>query len=140
MNLFNCKISYLKQNDNGTISRKTDIYEVEAFSFTEAEANLQKRLEETIPEYNLLAMKKSNISDIVFNEGLDLFFQAKVNYTSHDEDSGKLKSITEIVLVQEETVKDATKVIIEKMAGSVVEWKIKSVTEINLTEVFLLEK
>jgi hypothetical protein len=135
-NYFNCKIKFLKMADNGSVYWKTESYLIYSMSFTEAEAKLQANLEESIPEYNLLAMKKDSITSVIYNETSDLFFKAKITFESIDEDSGKSKKATESYLIQSDSVEEATNSIKEKMVGTVVPWELNSVTKTNIVEVF----
>jgi hypothetical protein len=122
--------------DNGSVYWKTESYLIYSMSFTEAEAKLQANLEESIPEYNLLAMKKDSITSVIYNETSDLFFKAKITFESIDEDSGKSKKATESYLIQSDSVEEATNSIKEKMVGTVVPWELNSVTKTNIVEVF----
>lgn len=144
MNLFNCKISYLKQAEDGSIYKKSEIYFVEALSFIEAETNLQKRLEELIPEYNLLALSKVNISAVLalkeFESTDNVYFKAKVAYKSVDEESGKEKKVVESFIVSAETVDIATKIINHQMQGSISNWEVPSIVKTNIVDIFEYEK
>ncbi len=135
-NWFICKISYLKQAENGSIYKKSESYVLNSMSFTEAEARLLAALEETIPEYNLLTCVKTNISDIVFEEGAAAYYKAKVTYKSTDEDSGKERTITENYLVAADSLKDACEKIETRLEGSIVEWELPSISKSTITEVF----
>ena len=137
MNLwFNCKINYLKQAENGTIFKKSEVYMLNSLSFTEAEARLQGLLEEYIPEYNLDACAKTNITDVIIDESKEFFFKLKVSYVSVDADSGKEKKLSEIYLVQADTLKESLEVIEERMKGSIVEWEVSNVAKTNVIDVF----
>lgn len=137
MNLwFSCRINYLKQAENGTIFKKSEVYLLNALSFTEAEARLQGILEEYIPEYNLDACSKTNVTDVVIDESKEGFFKLKVSYISVDADSGKERKLSENYLVQADTLKESIEVIEERMKGSIVEWEIASVSKTNLVDVF----
>lgn len=144
MNLFNCKISYLKQAEDGSIYKKSEIYFVEALSFIEAETNLQKRLEEMIPEYNLLALSKVKVSAVLalkeFESTDNVYFKAKVAYKSIDEDSGKEKRVVESFIVSAETVDIATKIVNHQMSGSVSDWEVPSIVKTSIVDIFEYEK
>lgn len=137
MDLFNCKIAYLAQNEDGKIKKVSDIYEVQASGFTEAEARLQEVLEESIASYDLLAMKKSNIKEVVIDQSKEKFFQTKVSFVAFDEDNGKESKDTNVMLVQSNSVEEATKVVNERMKGSISDYHIKGVSETKVVDVFL---
>lgn len=133
---FSCKISYLKQAENGSIFKKSEQYMLNALSFTEAEARLQGILEEYIPEYDLSTCAKSNINDIVIDESKDFFFKVKVTYVSADADSGKEKKINENYLVQADSTKGALEKVEERMVGTVMAWEIASISKTLVIDVF----
>jgi hypothetical protein len=135
-NWFICKISYLKQAENGSIYKKSENYILNSMSFTEAEARLQAALEETIPEYNLLSCSKTNISDIIFEDGAQAYYKAKVTYSSVDEDSGKERKITENYLVAADSLKEAYEKTEARLEGSIVEWELPAINKTTITEVF----
>ena len=133
---FTAKIKYLKQLDNGSIASRTDNYLLNALSFTEAEARLQGILEEYIPEYNLLVLAKTNIVDVVIDEANEFFFKTKVSYISADPDSGKETKITEVYMIQAETVEGATDKMKSRLEGSIVDWEIPSVVKTAIVDCF----
>jgi hypothetical protein len=136
MKKFICKISYIKQLENGTISRKSDQYVVDAYSFTECEANLQSSLEETIPEYELESMAISKINDVIVDESKDKFVNVGIAYVSNDADTGKETKITEKYLIQADTVEEAISKIKVRMEGSVMDWTIKTTSVTPILEYF----
>ena len=137
MNYYSAKIKYLKQEESGAIKSKSEVYLVDALSFTEGEANLQSHLEGVIEEYNLLALAKTSYADVIFDESRDWFFKVKVSYMSADPDSGKETKITEVYLVQANTTEDATEKIKTRLEGSIVDWEIPSVSKTNVVDCFV---
>lgn len=133
---FSCRISFLKQAENGSIFKKSESYLLNALSFTEAEARLQSILEEYIPEYNLLACAKTNVTDVVIDESREHFFKLRVSYISADEDSGKEKKINENYLIQADTLKQAIETMEERLKGSIVHWEISNVSKAAIVDVF----
>lgn len=135
-NWFSCKINFLKQAENGSIFKKSEQYMVNALSFTEAEARLQGVLEDYIPEYNLSACSRTNLSDVVIDESQDFFFKMKVAYVSADADSGKEKKINELYLVQADGIKEAIEKVENRMEGSIVNWEITAISKTAIVAVF----
>ena len=133
---FSCRISYLKQADNGSIFKKNETYLLNALSFTEAEARLQGILEEYIPEYNLLACAKTNVTDVIIDESKEFFFKLRVTYISADEDSGKEKKISENYLVQSGSLKESLETMEERLKGSIVQWEIPNISKAAIVDVF----
>jgi hypothetical protein len=133
---FSCRISYLKQADNGSIFKKNETYLLNALSFTEAEARLQGILEEYIPEYNLLACAKTNVTDVIIDESKEFFFKLRVTFVSADEDSGKEKKISENYLVQAANLKESLEIMEERLKGSIVQWEIPNISKAVIVDVF----
>ena len=133
---FSCRISYLKQADNGSIFKKNETYLLNALSFTEAEARLQGILEEYIPEYNLLACSKTNVTDVIIDESKEFFFKLRVTFLSADEDSGKEKKISENYLIQASNLKESLELMEERLKGSIVQWEIPNISKAVIVDVF----
>jgi hypothetical protein len=134
---FIVKIKYLKQNpEDGSISSKSEEYILNALSFTEAEARLQKILEEYVPEYNLLKVAKSNVQDVIIDESKDYFFKLKVSYLSADPDSGKEKKIVEPYLIQADSIQDAHEKMAARLQGSIVDWELTNISKTNIVDCF----
>jgi len=135
MDLFECKINYLAQLENGSIARKNEVYCVDAMSFTEAEARLQGELEQYIPEYTVVAMKRSNINDFTIDQSKEKFFKCKISYISNDPDSGKEKKIREYILVQANDFDDATSKIDTRMEGTISDFEIDSISKTPIVDI-----
>lgn len=134
---FKTKIKYLKQNpEDGSISNKTEEHLISAVSFTEAESRLQKIMEEYVSEYNLLDCSKMNIQDIIIDEAYDKYFNVKVQYVTADIDSGKQKKITEVYIVQADTLVRAYNKMEERLSGSIVDWEVPAISETKFVDAF----
>ena len=136
---FNCKISFLKQLENGTITKKAENYLVNAMTFTEAEARLHSILEEYISDFQLLTCAKTKVNGIMIDESKDKFYKTKVVFPSFDEESGKEKKAVEMFIIQANSLKEAYEKTEQKMAGSVVDWDIPSINEFNVVDIFPYE-
>ena len=134
---FTCKIKYLKQNpEDGSVSSKSEVYMLNALSYTEAEGRLQGILEEYIPEYNLLSCVKTKVQDVIIDEAYDYYYKIKVSYISADPDSGKEKKITENYIIQAGNLKNAYAKMEERLKGSIVDWEIPTISKTTVVDVF----
>lgn len=136
---FTCKISYLKQLENGSIAKKAESYLLNAMSFTEAEARLQGILEEYISDFQLLTCAKTKINSVVIDESKENYFKIKVAYVSFDEDTSKERKINEVFIVQADDLKEAYAKTEERLKGSIVDWEIPSISQVNLMDIFPYE-
>ena len=134
--IFTAKIKYLKQLENGSIASKSEVYTLNALSFTEAEARLTGVLSEYIPEFNLLSLSKLNVQDVVIDEAKTAFYKVKVSFISADPDSGKEKKISEFYLVQADSTEEAHEKIKVRMEGSIMDYEIPSVSKTNVVDFF----
>lgn len=133
---FTVKIKFFTQQENGSINFKTESYMLNAMTFTEAEARLLTIMTEYIPEYELLACVKTKVSGVIIDETQEKFFKAKLSFVSADPDGGKEKKVTENYIIQADGLIEAYQKLETRMAGSIVDWEIPSISQINITDVF----
>ena len=137
--LFECKIKYEKVQDNGTTKKVTEPYIVKALTFTEAENNI---VEEMLPfisgEFTISDIKRANYSELFFceEEAADRWFKCKLIFITLDEKSGAEKRTSTQVLVQASDLRDAVKKLDEGMKGTMADYKIGSVSDTALMDVY----
>lgn len=138
-NYIETKIRYEKTMENGTQKRVTEPYLVDALSFTEAEARI---IEEVSPfisgEFSVSAVKKSNVSEIFFDErdAADRFFKVKSNFITIDEKTGAEKRKASYFLVQASDFKNAFDNFNAGMKGTMADYEIASIAETAIMDVY----
>jgi hypothetical protein len=136
-NWFECKVKYVKIDENGKEKKVTEPYLVDAVSFTEAEARIHTELEKMIhSDFIVTNISKSNISELFPNENGDRWFKAKTSFVTVDEESGKEKKSNNYMLVEANNVKDAYEYLTEGLSDMIVPFEIPSVTESPIMDVF----
>ena len=136
---FECKIRYEKTMENGMNKKVTEPYLVDALSFTEAEARI---IEEMTPfisgEFTVSDIKRSNYSELFPSEEdtADRWFECKLFFITRDEKSGAEKKTSTQVLVQAADLRDAVKKLDEGMKGTMADYKIASVAETAIMDVY----
>lgn len=139
-NWFECKVSFKKIMEDGKRKTVTGAYLVDALSFSEAEARI---IEEVAPfisgEFTVKDIKRAKISELFFNENGDRFYKIKVYFITLDEKSGAEKKTAAQMLVQASNLKEAVAVLEEGVKGTLADYKIASVTETQLMDVFPYE-
>ena len=134
---FECVIKYDKTQENGMEKKVSESYLVDALSFTEAEARI---IEEMTPfisgEFLVSGIKRSNISELFYNEVGDKWFECKVNFITLDEKSGSEKRTASYMLVYASTVDEADKNLKEGMKGTLADYEIESIKETKIMDVF----
>ena len=77
---FTTKVRYEKTRENGSLKTITEPYLVDALSFTEAEARItNEMMPYTSGAFSVSAVKRSNISEIFWDENGDHFYKAKIS-------------------------------------------------------------
>lgn len=136
-NWFACKVKYVKIDDRGKENKVTEAYLVDAMTYTEAEARLNKNLEEIISgEFTLISISNVNYSDVFpFDDG-DRWYKCKVTYIDIDESAGKEKKSTKQMLVLASTIKDAIDKLEESLSTMIVPYEILAVQDSNIFDIF----
>ena len=136
---FECKIRYEKVMENGMQKKVTEPYLVDALSFTEAEARI---IEEMTPfisgEFTVSDIKRANYSELFPSdeESADRWFKCKLVFITLDEKSGAEKKTSAQMLTQASNLKEAIEVLEKGMKGTLADYKIASVTETALMDIF----
>lgn len=131
------KIIYEAPDENGTYKKQTEECLVNAMSFTEAEAKMNKMMEGSFSnEFSVEAVKKEKVWEYkVSDNGEGIFFKSKVLLITLDEKSGKEKKQAVYVYTQNDDIKDAIRSVEKLMnttmsdyyIGAIVETKIESI-------------
>jgi hypothetical protein len=134
---FDCKIKYRKIDGNGVQKVTTESYIIDALTFSEAEANIQKEMSAYISEeFKVTNIKVANYSEIIKDESGDRWFKAKVSLIAFDEESGKEKKQNIYLLVQANTAKEAYDNTVLSMRNTMGDYSVPSVSETSIMDVF----
>lgn len=137
MNFFEVKLKYSTINKNGAEQKKTEVYLVDALSFTEAESRITKEMEPYLnDEFQLLNMKRANYTDLLEDESGDKYFKCRVVFVTLDEEKGKEKKTSNYVLVQ---AKDTEGALVNLKAGfrdMTIDWDVTSLAETPIMDVY----
>ncbi len=134
---FECKIRYEKILENGTSSKATEAYVVDALSFTEAESRITQIASEQVSgEFTISDIKRANYSEIFFNDDGDRWFKAKLQFITIDEKSGMEKRSSTNMLVQASDLRDALDKIDAGMKGTMADYVVASIAETAIMDVY----
>lgn len=129
---YQAKISYQKENEKGIAIKITEIYLVEAISFTDAEARVYEIVGKNNPDFKIVALPKVKIHEVFFVEdGSETWYKVKVNFISYDEKAQKEKLTPYNMLIQADSVVDAYRSIKDKL-GTLEDF---TITDINITNI-----
>lgn len=131
------KVRYDKMTDSGKTIKVTDPYLVDAVSCTEAEARVVEEVSAFISgDYNVLAVNKTKISEIFWDETGDRFYKVKVNFITFDEKSGAEKRTASYILVQASTFANALHNFNKGMKGTMADYEIEAIAETKIVDVY----
>lgn len=138
-NWFEGKVKYISVGENGRERKVTEMYLLDAMSYTEAESRIIKEMESVVSgDFYISGLKKSNISEIVpsEDENDDRWYKAKVDIIDADEVSGKEKRSFQYYLVAAADTDGALENLKKALATFVVPYEITSITDTKFVDVF----
>lgn len=135
MNWFECKVKYEK---SGEYKAVTELYLVDAMSFTEAEARI---IEEILPystgQVEVCAVKRARISEMFRDdESGDKWYNAKVEFVTIDERKGTEKRTACNMLVLAGSMRDALDNLDAGMKGSLGDYDVVGMVETKIMNVY----
>jgi len=126
-----------KVAEEGKIVKVSEQYLVDALSFTEAEARINKEMQPFISgEFIVDKISRAKINELFPNESGDKWFKSKVFFVSLDEEKGVEKKTSSTMCVQANDIKEAEFNLKEGMKGTMVNYEIASITETKILDVF----
>lgn len=136
---FECKIRYEKTLEDGSQKKVTELYTVDALSFTEAEASITEEMSAYISgEFEVRDIKKAAYGEIFFSDApsADRWYKAKLQFITIDDKTEKEKRSNVNYLVHSSTLPLAVKSIDEVMGGTMIDYVIASISETQIIDVF----
>lgn len=134
---YKTKVKYNRTDENGLLKAVTEEYLVDADSFTETEARIYEKLEEfVIGDFDVTDISKTNYTDVFFYNDCQVWYKCKIQYYVADEASGKEKKITQHMLVEAQTAKEAYERIYESLSNMMVTITVPDVIETKIIEVY----
>lgn len=135
-NLFECQVKSIKVDEKtGKEQKVTDTYLFDAVSFSEAEKRIHEEMEKMHTGWFIVhKVQKANYSDLFIDTEGD-FWKAKVSYGDSTE-NGKVKSVSNQVLVTANNIREAYETIEMSMSDMVVDLYINSIQESPIIEFF----
>lgn len=136
---FECKIRYEKTMEDGSQKKVTELYVVDALSFTEAEASIIEEMSSYISgEFEVKDIKKAAYGEIFFSDSpsADRWYKTKLQFITIDDKTEKEKNSNVNYLVHGSTLPGAVKSIDEVMGGTMIDYVIASIAETQIMDVF----
>ena len=135
-NYFEVKITFDKTLENGKEKKVTELYLVDAVSFTEAEAKITAEFG-TLPNFKVKSIRQYKVAEIVNKTNLDdsRYFKCKLNFITLDEKSGAEKKTAVYMLVDAETLDKAKALLVEHMKSTMADYFIEKIEETKIMDV-----
>lgn len=141
---FECKVSYERQADAMGMKKVSEIYLVNALSFTEAEERVIAEITPlvSIGELEVTNIKRVKYAELFLNERetADRYFKARVNFITIDEKSGTEKKAGVNMLIKSESLPDALAELVKQMEGQLGDYEISSITDTQILDVVQYER
>lgn len=134
-------ITFSEMQENGTMKKTRESYLVDAMSFSEAEARTIEYATLFRNEFAVVAIKPTNYSDIIANNGESgSFYRAKVYFITIDEKTARERKTASYMLVEATTPEGAISNINNAMKGSITDYTVDTIALTNITEVLKYDK
>lgn len=134
---FECKVIYVKIDDDGREVKVSESYLLDAVSFTDTEARIIEQLRTMIRgEFVIDKISKSRIVEIFPHEDGEFWWKGKISIVTIDEKAGKEKVINSFFLVAADDIKQALQRLEEGLSYILVPYQITALTLSAIVDVF----
>lgn len=137
-NYFESTVKYTKVNEDGREKKVSELYLIDAMSFTETEQKSCKELN-TIAQvgYDITAIKKSKITEVIESndENDDRWYKVKIAIIDADEVSGQEKVSFQYYLVAASNINRALENLEKSLSTFVVPYEIASLSDTKFIDV-----
>jgi len=134
---FECKVKYVKIDDDGRERKVSEVYLVDAVTFTDAETRIIQQMGTMVRgEFIVDNIKKSNIVEIYPHDNGEWWFKARIGIVTIDEKAGKEKKINNYFLVAADDIKQALQRLEEGPSYILVPYQTNSLAVCNIVDIF----
>jgi len=136
---FEAKVRYEKVMEDGLQKKVTELYVIDALSYSEAETRIMDEMSSYISgEFDVADLKKAAYKEVFFSdkETDDRWYKAKLVFITIDEKTEKQKRSAVTYLVQAATFDGAVKNINAVMDGTMIDYEKSNIAETKAMDVF----
>ena len=136
---FETKVRYEKTMDDGREKNVTEVFVVDALSFTEAEEKITEEMSAyTSGETFIKAITRATYSEVFFSEDNedDRWYRAKLAFLSIDERTEKEKRTNVVYLVQAASLDKARAYVKEVTDKTTIDYEVVSISETPVLDIF----
>lgn len=139
---FETAVKHTARLEDGSAKKVTDIYLVEATSFTEAETRTIEFIAPYYDDFAVVREKISTFSEVltpnVYDNGV--YYSAKVVFIILDENTGKEKKSAQRICVYADTPNEAIFIIDQTLKNSMTDYVIEELKATNITDIIAYEE
>jgi hypothetical protein len=132
---YECKFKYNREDQNGGFITVTEVYLVDAVSFTDAEARVHQEVGSNYREFVLLTVSKYKMHELIHNESGLKWYKCKVAITTLDEKAGKEKKARQTIMVSGNNIKEAYESVEDIFSASTSDYEILDIVTTAIIEV-----
>lgn len=152
MRLYECGVRLERIQANGQSKKVTELYLVDALTFTEAEARIIEKIKaEVSGDVEVISLKITNYSEVITSnsdaderdstgdetaEKADRWFRVKVNYYPESA-NGSPKKVPSYYILNAGDMDDAHKVLADFLRGTVTDYDVATLDETRIIDVYL---
>ncbi len=137
---YEVKIKCNKTQENGKDKKVSEEYLVRnAELFGKAEEFIIKEMQSLYGDFSVSSIKKSKYVEIDLAHGGDRYFSCKVVFIILDEKTNKESNTSELMLVSADNIGNAKTYLEELMKDTLVDYKIDTIKETKLIDVYDVE-
>jgi len=134
---YETRVKFHKVDQSGHERKVTDLYLLDAVSYTDAEARIYEIMKElTRSEFLIMSIKKSNITEVISAKDGEWWYKAKISLVSIDEEKGREVKISNYILVAGNDINDAQVQLAEGLSYMIMPYEVVSVTLSKVADVF----
>lgn len=133
--MYQVKVKYGKTHENGCVKPTTDVYVVDALSFTEAEARTTEYVQPYISgEFTVTDIKRVKYAEVWGNDKGNYWFEAQLEFITFDERSGAEKRTKNRMLVQADNITEAMQAVADNMKGTMADYEAVCIKQTQIIE------
>lgn len=133
---FETTVKYEAITEEGLTKNVKEKYLVNAISYTEAEAEIIKRMKDYESDFEVSDIKKTKYAEVFRCGNNGKYYSCQLEFITFDENSGKEKKTKHTVLVEASRLSDALNKLYEGMKGTISDYNAVCVKETGIVEVF----
>lgn len=135
---FEAKLRYTKVNENGGESKTTEVFLLDAVSFTDAESRMIKQAQQMVKggEFEVKDIKQSNVGEVFYYGNGQWWWKCKISMVNIDEASGREKRMATHCVIMADTIKEAVERLAESLSYVLVPYEVLGVVQSSICDVF----